>query len=140
MAGPIIVGVDGSETAGHAARVAGELARGLGLAVHCVSAYDKGESFAVQQGSDSWDITSHDVAQQVARRAAESEIGRGVTVTWAGVTGKPADTLIDEAKRLEASLIVVGNRRMQGLSRVLGSVANSVAHHAPCDVYIVKTT
>ena len=29
---------------------------------------------------------------------------------------------------------------MQGLARVLGSVANSVAHGAPCDVYIVKTT
>ena len=34
---------------------------------------------------------------------------------------------------------MVGNRRMQGLGRVLGSVANSVAHNAPCDVYIAKT-
>jgi nucleotide-binding universal stress UspA family protein len=37
-------------------------------------------------------------------------------------------------------MIVVGNRRMQGLGRLLGSVANDVAHHAPCDVHIVKTT
>jgi nucleotide-binding universal stress UspA family protein len=36
-------------------------------------------------------------------------------------------------------MIVVGNRRMQGIGRVLGSVANSVAHNAPCDVYIAKT-
>jgi nucleotide-binding universal stress UspA family protein len=35
---------------------------------------------------------------------------------------------------------VLGNRRMQGAGRILGSVANSVAHHAPCDVYVVKTT
>ena len=54
--------------------------------------------------------------------------------------GKPTEVLIGEAERLGASLIVVGNRRMQGLGRVLGSVANSVAHNAPCDVYIVKTT
>jgi nucleotide-binding universal stress UspA family protein len=36
-------------------------------------------------------------------------------------------------------MIVVGNRRMHGIGRVLGSVANSVAHNAPCDVYIAKT-
>ena len=36
-------------------------------------------------------------------------------------------------------LIVVGNRRMRGIGRVLGSVANSVAHNATCDVYIANT-
>ena len=43
------------------------------------------------------------------------------------------------AKEIGADLIVVGNRRVQGIGRVLGSVATDVAHHAPCDVYIVKT-
>ena len=38
-----------------------------------------------------------------------------------------------------ADVIVVGNRRMQGVGRLLGSVANEVAHNAPCDVFIVKT-
>ena len=28
---------------------------------------------------------------------------------------------------------------VEGAGRILGSVANSVAHRAPCDVYIVKT-
>jgi nucleotide-binding universal stress UspA family protein len=56
------------------------------------------------------------------------------------IQGKPADALVEEAKRLGADLIVVGNRRVQGIGRVLGSVATDVAHHAPCDVYIVKTT
>jgi nucleotide-binding universal stress UspA family protein len=138
--GPIIVGVDGSETASAAAKVAGDLARGLGVGVHCVSAYDKNQSFSVAEGSDQWDVTSHDRAQQLANQAAASQIGQGVDVTWAGVVGKPADVLIEEAARLDATMIVVGNRRMQGLGRVLGSVANSVAHGAPCDVYIVKTT
>jgi len=36
-------------------------------------------------------------------------------------------------------MIVVGSRRMQGIGRVLGSVADSVAHNAPCNVYIAKT-
>lgn len=40
---------------------------------------------------------------------------------------------------MEARIIVVGNRRMRSIGRVLGSVAISVAHHAPCDVYIANT-
>ena len=54
--------------------------------------------------------------------------------------GKPADVIVDEAKRVDADLIVVGSKRMTGISRVLGSVANDVAHHADCSVYIAKTT
>ena len=53
--------------------------------------------------------------------------------------GRPADALIREAISKEARVIVVGNRRMRGIGRVLGSVANSVAHNAPCDVYIANT-
>ena len=55
------------------------------------------------------------------------------------IQGKPAEALVEEAKRLGADLIVVGNRRVQGIGRILGSVASDVAQHAPCDVYIVKT-
>jgi nucleotide-binding universal stress UspA family protein len=47
--------------------------------------------------------------------------------------------LVDEAARLNADLIVVGNVRMQGPSRVLGSVGSHVLRHAPCDVLVVKT-
>ena len=63
----------------------------------------------------------------------------GVEVTSAGASGKPGEALVTEAERLGATMIVVGNRRVQGIARVLGSVAAAVAHHAPCDVYIAKT-
>lgn len=55
------------------------------------------------------------------------------------VRGTPASALIEQAEIHGARMIVVGNKRMQGIGRVLGSVANSVAHHAPCDVYVAKT-
>ena len=38
-----------------------------------------------------------------------------------------------------AELLVVGNVGVKGLGRVLGSVAWSVVHNAPCDVLVVKT-
>lgn len=56
------------------------------------------------------------------------------------MVGTPAEALIAHAEEHDASVIVVGNRRMKGLARVLGSVANSVAHEAKCNVYIADTT
>nr|MDT0666629.1 universal stress protein [Micromonospora sp. DSM 115978] len=53
--------------------------------------------------------------------------------------GKPADVLVSVAEELGASIIVVGNKRVQGVARVLGSIAADVAHRAPCDVYIAHT-
>jgi nucleotide-binding universal stress UspA family protein len=52
---------------------------------------------------------------------------------------EPADALCAEAERLGASIIVVGNKRVQGMARVLGSVAAEVARHAPCHVFIAHT-
>ena len=78
-------------------------------------------------------------AEQVAEQQAATFRSQGIDATSAAVDEKPADALLAEAERVEAEVIVVGNRRMQGVSRLLGSVANEVAHNAPCDVLIVKT-
>jgi nucleotide-binding universal stress UspA family protein len=47
--------------------------------------------------------------------------------------------LCDLAAHLQADLVVVGNKGMQGGRRFLGSVPNTVSHHAPCSVLIVDT-
>ena len=75
----------------------------------------------------------------VAADTAKSIKDTGVDLEVIAAHGKPAEALVEEAKRRNAELIVVGNRRVQGIGRILGSVARSVAQHAPCDVYIVKT-
>jgi nucleotide-binding universal stress UspA family protein len=55
--------------------------------------------------------------------------------------GDPADAILDVAEETKADLIVVGNKGMTGAKRfLLGSVPNKVSHHAPCGVYIVRTT
>ena len=53
--------------------------------------------------------------------------------------GDPAKMLCEEASRLDARAIVVGNRRVQGMSRVLGSVASDVTRLSPCDVMVANT-
>jgi nucleotide-binding universal stress UspA family protein len=138
MSGIIVVGVDGSGTARKAAESARDLAAALGASLHVVSAFDSDRTEVVGSGSDQRIVSNADAAEDVARTVAES-LGRDVKVTYSAARGRPADTLIKEALRMEARIIVVGNRRMQGIGRVLGSVANSVAHNAPCDVYIANT-
>lgn len=137
MSGVVVVGVDGSPSALKAAEKALDLAKALGASLHVVTAFDvdRSESFGV--GSDEVRVWNSDASENVAKSLADTR--PGVEVTHFAARGKPADSLIKEAIRLDAQLIVVGNRRMRGIGRLLGSVANSVAHNAPCDVYIANT-
>ncbi len=52
--------------------------------------------------------------------------------------GNPADVLIDVAKEYDADLIVAGALKKEGfLKYYLGSVARSIARHAPCSVLLM---
>ena len=139
MAETIVVGVDGSGTARKAAEVARDLAGALGARLHVVSAFDTDRTEVFGSGSDRWIVSDAGEAERVAREVAADLAGGELKITYSAARGKPAEALVREADRLEARMIVVGNRRMQGLGRVLGSVANSVAHSASCDVYIANT-
>ncbi|MGN7251112.1 universal stress protein [Arthrobacter sp. SAFR-014] len=139
MAETIVVGVDGSGTARKAAEVARDLAGALGARLHVVSAFDTDRTEVFGSGSDRWIVSDAGEAERVAREVAAALAAGELEITYSAARGKPAEALVREADRLEARMIVVGNRRMQGLGRVLGSVANSVAHSASCDVYIANT-
>jgi nucleotide-binding universal stress UspA family protein len=138
MSGIVVVGVDGSATARKAAETARDLAAALGATLHVVSAYDGARAEVFGSGSDKIIFPDADRAEAAARTVADT-LGGNVKITYSAVRGRPADVLISEAINKEASTIVVGNRKMRGIGRVLGSVANSVAHNAPCDVYIANT-
>lgn len=64
----------------------------------------------------------------------------GRTIETALVTGRPADVIVGEAKRLQADLIVLGSHgRGAVASALLGSVANEVVDHSPCPVLVSRT-
>lgn len=132
-----VVGIDGSDTAARAAARARELAAASGATIHVVCAYAENRTVTIDPDPKSSSALA--AAERVVEAEVESLRKAGVGATSAVAEGGPADVLLDEAARIGADMIVVGNRRMQGVSRVLGSVANKVAHHAPCDVLIVKT-
>jgi nucleotide-binding universal stress UspA family protein len=55
------------------------------------------------------------------------------------VTGDPAEEIVRLANIYKANLIVIGNRGLTGLKRILqGSVSSQVLEEAPCSVWVVK--
>ncbi|GAA1113743.1 universal stress protein [Nesterenkonia jeotgali] len=139
MTGPIVVGVDGSPTAERAAKKARDLALKLGVPLHIVSAHTDASIEHVNSGSDQWVVSGSDNALYIAEQVVRGLRTPGLKIHAGSAQGKPAEALIDYAEKTGASMLVVGNQRMRGARRVLGSVANSVSHNAGCDVYIANT-
>jgi len=137
----IIVGIDGS---GHSQRAlewsmkeaAIRHAPLTVLTVHQVVAGYSGHGVA---------FPGDDALADKARQAAQEEVdgvvaklgdSQPASITVRGVSGLPAETILDAAK--DADIIVVGSRGAGGFSRLLmGSVSYQVAHHAHVPVLIV---
>ena len=135
----IIVGVDGSATARLAAEEAVAMANAYNRPLHIVTSMARTSAQEVHGGgSERWRIDSVGVAEDTLKALA-GELKAKVPVTYAVLRDDPATGLVEEATRLEAWMIVVGNKRVQGAARVLGSIAGDVAKRAPCNVLIVNT-
>ena len=135
----IVVGTDGSETAAQAVAQAAAIAQAYNATLHIVSSLPM---TPVSAGTVSTPLV-FDPGTEVESILAEAVAAvqrDGLTFETHAMKLDPARAIIDTATRLEADLVVVGNRGMKGPKRfLLGSIPNSVAHHAPCAVLIVKT-
>ena len=143
----IVVGTDGSQTAGEAVREAVELAKAVGARIDLVSAYEPVPSQRLraevrQVPADvQWMVNPREDVEATLRDAAERVESAGVVVSTYAREGDPADAILDVAEERGADLIVVGNKGMTGAKRfLLGSVPTKVSHHAPCSVLIIRTT
>ncbi len=55
--------------------------------------------------------------------------------------GHEAQEILKAARLQKADLVIVGSRGLTGLRRLLmGSVAHTVSHHAPCSVLVVRSS
>lgn len=145
----ILVGVDGSATANEALRRAALLASSTGAGLHVVCAYQNVSFGALAPaggvdlgaGSESILASLKQAAEELLGDAVKGLSADGVNVQTHVIEGEATDVLIDSAETLGCDLIVVGSRGMRGGKRfLLGSVPNSVAHHADRDVLIIHTT
>jgi len=143
----IVVGTDGSDTAGQAVRQAVDLAGAVGAKVEIVSAYEPVPAQRLREERREapedlqWAISPREDVDVTLEAAAAVAREAGVEVDVYPRQGDPADAILDVAEEREADLIVVGNKGMTGAKRfLLGSVPNKVSHHAPCSVLIIRTT
>lgn len=129
---PIVVGTDGSATAGIAVDKAGELAQALAAPVHVVS---------VPAATPAYDWPARITSQRVVAEAGDRLRSRGITVQahLPADKGDPALALVEVAESEHAQMLVLGNKGMTGLRRLFGSFPNTVSHQARCDVLIVPT-
>jgi nucleotide-binding universal stress UspA family protein len=154
----VVVGTDGSPTAERAVRHGAELASVDDARMVVVTAYETEHRTAMEHlaGTDPstarvepgaapqdvrWMLTDRGQADGVAQRARVIAHDAGVSgVVIQSDEGDPAEVLIDAARFYDADLLVVGSVGLVGAKRfLLGSVASSVLHHAPCDVLVVDT-
>ncbi len=143
----IVVGTDGSETAAEAVRQAVDLAKLSNATLNIVSAYQPVPARRVRgEQSDAPADVQHEFGPRedvnVVLEAAAAEARKeGIEIQTHPVEADPADAILNVAEKVDADLIVVGNKGMTGARRyLLGSVPNNVSHHAPCSVIIVRTT
>lgn len=115
----MLIGTDGSKTAGRAVARGLALAGALGAPVTLLTAAsDRKRGRAILD----------DAAAQA----------QAVDVTCDVRTGSATDALLDAAD--DHDLVVVGSKGMTGATRfLLGSVPNSVSHHITTDLLIIKT-
>lgn len=150
----IITGVDSSQTALTAAEKAAELAASFDAELYVFSAYSINSAVAMQTAKSASMATKTSEAYQrladgqamAAQQAAET-VATILRNQWPklqvkpiAVEGQPAEVLVQQANKLNADAIVVGNKKAQGLSRILGSISRNVAAEAKCDLYIVNTS
>ncbi len=142
----IVVGTDGSATAAEAVRVAIGLARMASAELHLVRACQPPalamaavpEVGAAALPADVIDAMRQDAKDNLAQ-LAEELTATGLKVHTYVTAEAPGPALCQTANAVDADLLVVGNRGMQGARRLLGSVPNHVTHHAPCAVLVVRT-
>jgi nucleotide-binding universal stress UspA family protein len=118
----ILVGTDGSITAGKAVDQAVDVAKAHEATLTILSAGRRAD----------------DVLLTEAERVREA----GIEPTLRSVNGDAAHALIAEAREGDHDLLVVGNKGLAGFRRLnpLGSVPGKLSHHLPCAMLVVKTT
>lgn len=117
----VALATDGSPTAALACAHGLELGRAVGAVPFLLTAAE-----------------NHEDGELTLERAARDLPGAADLERRVAVGTHAADTLLGAAS--DYDLLVIGNKGMSGPSRLLGSVANDVTHHATTDLLLVNTT
>lgn len=138
----IVSAVDGSEQSMHAAQHAIDLARLSGGSVSLITVVRPPEGWWGLEGAPpSPEALARAVAagqREILDKVLETLDTGGVQIDTTEELGDPTAAIIAHCEAMSADLLVIGRRGAGLVERViLGSVADRLAHHAPCPVLIV---
>lgn len=139
----VVAAVDGSEQSIHAAQHAVDLARASGGMVSLITVIRPPEGWwGLEGGPPSPEAMARAVSagqQEVLDKVMAALDSTGVTVETTEELGDPSSVIIGHCETIGADLLVVGRRGAGLVERMLmGSIADRLAHHAPCPVLIVS--
>jgi len=142
----ILIPSDGSEGAGHAARVAFELAARLQASLTVLNVFQPTGRFAFVEKRNPNQVKAREeelAAEQNLKQVKAScgTFAKEVTVPYTVCQkwGHAGETIVEYAQNDKTDLIVVGSRGLGGFKRhFLGSVSDAVLRHAPCSVLVVR--
>jgi nucleotide-binding universal stress UspA family protein len=134
----ILVGYDDSETAGRALERAATLAKALGATLIVTSVAPITETTGGRSlGADPIESPAKHLSE--LHTAHVYLDGQGLTATYIEAVGHEGGALVAAAADQGADLVVVGATHVSAIGRMFGgSVPDTVAHHARCDVLIVR--
>lgn len=126
----VLLATDGSETSVAAARAL------VGRP------WPEASEFRVVSVEEPWAIKSSRMDPQEAVTNAEQVLASaGLKATGAVFSGNAKEAILEEARKWNADLIVVGSHGRRGFKRfLLGSVSEAVAMDAHCSVVVVRDT
>ena len=100
--------------------------------------WPEGSEFRIVTVEEPWLIKPTNVIDNI-NSAEQILASAGLKATTAVLTGKPKEVILEEAKKWNADLIVVGSHGRRGFKRfLLGSVSEAVAMKAHCSVVVVR--
>jgi nucleotide-binding universal stress UspA family protein len=138
----VVVGIDGSERSLRAAQAAADLAKCHGAKLFVVTVVRPPEGWWGIVGSpppaDALASSMSEAQRSILDVAVGSLDLDGLEWEASEEIGEPAAALGDLCRERSADVLVVGRRGAGVVERlVMGSVADRVAHYAPCPVLIV---
>ncbi|MCK5662206.1 MAG: universal stress protein [Thiotrichaceae bacterium] len=145
----IVIAVDLSDDSQKVCRRALEITKGNKvniLLVHVVEyIYQMGISYdpmfypSMEDLSENEEQLIKSAKEKMAALIKEVPAPETVDLVSSVISGIPKTEILRLAEEKQADLIVCGSHGRSGFELLLGSTANAILHHAPCDVLAVRT-
>ena len=136
----ILLAVDGSEHALHAAKTAGDLARNMDSEIlRVVVAFEPVPPYLGEPNMQAAISARMNEAEAILKKALDAVGKIPGKVHTEILEGPPAEAILDVAETRKSDLIVMGSRGLGRLAgALLGSQSQKVVRHAACPVLIVR--